>query len=74
MLCSQDGSQARMDSGRSDHRGVTKAGLVGAKANRSSLFLLVLSHFPRKRSGREPVRCLAWGDDIYLPSQWPEVR
>ena len=34
MLCSQDGSQACMDSGRSDHREVTKTGLVGAKDNR----------------------------------------
>lgn len=39
MLCSQDGSQACMDSGRSDHREVTKTGLAGAKDNRLFVFV-----------------------------------
>ena len=44
VLCSQDGSQACMDSGRSDHREVTKTGLVGAKDNR--LFFVFVGFEP----------------------------
>lgn len=57
VLCSQDGSQARMDSGRSDHRGVTKAGLVGAKANRLFFVFIGFEPLPQKevREGASPM-------------------
>lgn len=51
MLCSQDGSQACRGSGRSDHRGVTKARLVGAEANRLFFVFIGFEPLPQKEVG-----------------------
>lgn len=69
VLCSQDGSQAHMAAGRSDHRGVAEAGLAGPKANRLFFVFVGFEPLPQKEVGEGASQMLGLGRcDIFAKS------